>query len=158
MTGTKQIYLVVGVPASGKSWVCEQLRELYAYVRHDDFIGGNYVNEIVGEAKQSDKPVLCETPFSVSQIKDPLEAKGFNVTQVFIIESDTTLKERYLARDGKPIPAGHLTRQTTYEMRAREGHAFYGTSAAVLEYLKTRAPVPVPPRAVHRVYGPWPWE
>lgn len=151
MTPKQKIYLVVGVPCSGKSWVCEQLGELYAYVRHDDFIGGNYVNEIIGEARQSTKPVLCETPFSMSQIMEPLQSAGFDVEPVFIIEDPKTLRERYQAREGKEIPKGHLTRQETYKYRAVELGASGGTSAEVLAYLRTAAgPLVIEWR--------WPWE
>lgn len=148
MTGTKQkIYMVVGVPCAGKSWVCEQLRELYTYVRHDDFMAfppRTYVEAIKANADGGHKPVLCETPFSMSQIVDPLQAKGFDVEPVFIIEDPETLRERYQAREGKPIPAGHLTRQETYMKRA---HSFFGTSAEVLEYLTQLRP-----------RRTWPWE
>jgi hypothetical protein len=143
----KQIILVVGVPCAGKSWVCEQLDGLYSYVRHDDHIGGDYVAAIRGRTLLTTKPVLAETPFSMSQIVEPLQARGLEVKPVFIIEHPDELRARYLAREGKPIPAGHLSRQKTYEQRSKDTGAFRGNSAAVLEYLKRRAP---PEK--------WPWQ
>ena len=51
----KTVYLVVGVPASGKSWVCEQLKDKFEYVHHDGFIylkqPGAYLNAIFETAK-----------------------------------------------------------------------------------------------------------
>lgn len=139
------IYLVIGVPASGKSWVCEQLTAQFEYAPHDAYISGtsktnSYIAAIVRAHKVATKPLLIETPFSVSQIKEPLEAHGYNVVSVFIIEDDKTLEERYKARERKPIPLGHLTRQRTYKDRALTTQAFYGTSDAVLAYLKNAAP------------------
>jgi hypothetical protein len=81
-------------------------------------------------------PILIEAPFSVSQIKDPLEKHGRTVTPVFIVEERKTLAERYMRRENKPIPQGHLTRQDTYQRRAIEGGHFRGTSAQILEHLK----------------------
>lgn len=137
------VYLVVGVPSSGKSWVCEQLREKFEYVRHDDHQDGGYVDAIL--ADRGEKPVLCETPFSISQIMEPLLAAGRKVIPVFVIEEPQVLIDRYQRRqeekgtppeNQKPIPSGHLTRQKTYADRARAHSAFAGTSAQVLEHLR----------------------
>lgn len=147
------VYLVIGVPASGKSWVCEQLTAQFEYVPHDAHIGAktnnDYIAAIVRAHKVATKPLLIETPFSVSQIKEPLEAHGYIVKSVFIIEDDKTLEERYKVRERKPIPLGHLTRQRTYKDRALTTQAFYGTSDAVLAYLKNAAP---------QAKGKLPWE
>lgn len=139
-----KIYLVIGVPGSGKSWVCEQLRHLFRYVRHDDYMyiarkddpGGGYLNAIRRAAVESDKPLLIETPFSVSKLLEPLEADGHDVTPVFIIEREAVIAQRYRARDGKDIPRGHLTRLVTYAARADEYGAFKGTSTEVLAHLR----------------------
>lgn len=140
---TQPIYMVIGCPASGKSWVCEQLASVFNYVRHDDYTSASeaaYVKAIVANAKVSTKPLLIETPFSVSQIKDPLEKQGLRVVPVFIQEPHDVLKQRYLARMGTDIPAGHLTRQETYAKRATEWQSFRGTSVEVLAHLKNAAP------------------
>lgn len=138
-----KIYLLVGTPGSGKTWVASQLTDKFEWVAHDAYNGKGfayegmaYVNEIMKASRTQSKPVLAETPFSVSQIIEPLEKKGFTVEPVFIIESDHTTSTRYLRRENKPIPQGHLTRIQTYRKRAKEMNAFSGTSAQVLEYLK----------------------
>jgi hypothetical protein len=132
----KQVFMVVGCPGSGKSWVCERLTDLFHYVRHDAFLGGNYLREIDRQMAAATKPLLIETPFSVSQIKDPLEAAGIKVTPVFIQEDQAVIRNRYRLREGKPIPPGHLTRQETYRQRALAWGAFQGTSSQVLAHLK----------------------
>lgn len=135
----KQIYMVIGCPGSGKSWVCEQLTNEFHYVRHDDHLTG-YVGAITRQMQIATKPVLAETPFSISQIKNPLEASGFNVTPVFIQELPDVIRDRYRKRGSGELPDGHLTRQTTYMARALEWQSFHGTSAQVLAYLKNAAP------------------
>lgn len=145
MTAARIVYLVVGVPCAGKSWVCEQLDGLYSYVRHDDHIGGDYVAAIHGRAQLTTKPLLAETPFSMSQIVGPLEARGFDVKPVFIIEDEATLRQRYRAREHKDIPPGHLSRQKTYAKRSLDMGAYRGDAESVLAYLKRKA-------------WKWPWE
>lgn len=139
--GMKKAYMVVGCPGSGKSWVCGQLREAFHYVPHDDHRDTNkYLAAIVRASDIADKPLLIETPFSMSQILEPLQTHGFSVHCVFIQEDEGVIEGRYRAREGKQIPAGHIARQRTYAERARTMQAFAGTSGAVLSYLKNEAP------------------
>lgn len=131
-----KIYMVIGCPGSGKTWVCEQLKNKFNWVQHDEYMeNNNYVRAIVHESESTTKPLLIEAPFSISQIKEPLEAKGFDITPVFIQEHPQIIKARYFERDKKEIPKGHLTRQETYASRAKEWNAFSGTSAQVLAHL-----------------------
>lgn len=138
----KKAYMVVGCPGSGKSWVCDQLKDKFHYVHHDLYIGmadGTYVNEIMRQANLAQKPLLIEAPFSISKIKDPLEQIGFKITPVFIQEDHSLIADRYRKRENKDIPKGHLTRQETYRQRADEWKAFKGTSSQVLEHLTAEA-------------------
>lgn len=136
------IYLVVGTPGSGKTWVCKQLGDKYDHLAHDDYSDSKrYVKDAMHNVDYNainsiHKPTLIETPFSVSQVMEPIEAKGYTVIPVFIIESPDTTAKRYEEREYKPIPQGHLTRIETYRQRAKELKAFSGTSEQVLAYLK----------------------
>lgn len=138
---TQPIYLVIGCPGSGKSWVCEQLRDQYAYVRHDDYLNGGYLDAIKTIHKVTTKPLLIETPFSISQVKDPLEKAALPVVPVFIQEHHDVIRKRYRERGSGDLPAGHLARQLTYRQRAQLWQSFQGTSQQVLEYLKNAAPL-----------------
>ncbi len=129
------IYLLVGSPSSGKTWVAKQLKQKFTVLEHDAYIGKDYTKALA-DAEYGNKAVLAETPFSMSAIMDPLQKQGIIVEPIFIIETANTLKERYKAREGKEIPKGHLTRTNTYLDRARLGGHFYGTSEEVLKYLK----------------------
>lgn len=133
----KDITLLVGVPASGKSWVTHRVHDLYDVVQNDEYIGKDYIGALL-KASEGDggKPVLGECPFSISQVKDPLEAKGRRVKTVFIVEDEDVLANRYYNRSGKEIPKGHLSRQETYRQRALESGSFKGTSDEVLGYLR----------------------
>lgn len=140
----REVVIIVGVPGSGKTWVTDQLGDLYDQCLNDAHIGGNYLKALMDEsAKTSTKPVLGECPFSMSQIIDPLKAAGRKVTPVFLIENDRVLTQRYFQREQKKppgerkmIPPGHLTRQGTYAQRAKASGGFMGTSEQVLEHLK----------------------
>ena len=133
------IYLVVGTPGSGKTWVCDQLKDQFTHVPHDEYMkakGNAYIDAGMSKALMSNKPILMETPFSVSKIVEPIQAKGFQIIPVFIIEDYGTTAKRYKAREGRDIPEGHLTRIDTYRERAEELRAFSGTAEQVLAYLK----------------------
>lgn len=138
---TSRVFLVVGCPGSGKSWVCDQLKDggKFNYVHHDLYIGmagPTYVSEIKKASAKSALPILAEAPFSISQIKGPLEEDGYEVTPVFIQEDPDTITRRYQSREKKDIPKGHLTRQQTYAQRAQAWGSFKGTSEQVLKHLK----------------------
>lgn len=131
------VYLIVGCPCAGKSWVCEQLRARFEYVAHDDFIGRprERIEAIRKAAKIASKPVLTETPFSMSETILPLDDFRIKVIPVVIVETAAILTQRYQQREGRDIPAGHLSRQQTYAQRARARKYFVGTSADVLQFL-----------------------
>ncbi len=130
-----KVYLLVGAPGSGKTWVANQLRSKFEVMDHDAYIDKNYVQALY-EAASGNKPILAETPFSMSEIIDPLNRANIEVVPVFIIESEEVHTKRYNARSGKAIPKGHLTRTKTYLDRAIAGNHFYGTSEKVLKHLK----------------------
>lgn len=132
----QKIYLIVGAPGSGKTWVAKQLTDKFNFVPHDDYQDGDYVKALINAGRVSTLPVIAETPFSVSQIIDPVKKAGIVITPVFLLESPHTTKTRYEKREGKAIPQGHLTRIETYRKRAKEMGSFSGTSKEVLEYLR----------------------
>lgn len=130
-----KIFLVVGVPGSGKTWVCARAGDKFEFISHDDN-QPDYVGAILESAKTSSKPLLIEAPFSISQIMDPLVSAGHEVTPLVIIEPAVVVSDRYQARCGKAIPKGHLTRMQTYLGRAAERGWFYGSSDDILARLR----------------------
>lgn len=136
---TKTIFILAGSPGSGKSWVAGQVEDKFTYVPHDTFglkSYDEYVSAITKKAESSEKPILCDTPFSLSQLMDPLQKQGYDVRPVFIIEPIEVTRKRYEERDKKPIPQGHLTRIGTFLERAKRLQAPYGSSDHILHYLR----------------------
>lgn len=135
---TQPVYLLAGSPASGKSWVCEQLKQKFVYIPHDHYLDDftKYLQTIKESARHGIKPVLTEAPFSVSKTQEPLEVAKLKVVNVYIVEDPKILSERYEKDRKEQIPKGHLTRQNTYLERAKLQRAFVGNSNQVLEYLR----------------------
>lgn len=138
----KKIYLLIGCPGSGKTWIANQVADII-HLQPDDYLQEKdpkkaYLLDIADCARRGFMPPLAEVPFSISEIKNPLEKDGFEIECVFIQETDDTIRKRYFDREGKDILQGHLTRQKTFLKRAHEYRAFFGTSNEVLEYLKKK--------------------
>ena len=135
------VYLIVGVPASGKSWLCDQLRNRFEYVPHDETIHLKdpeaYLETIHAMSFEALKPLLIEAPFSMG-IEGELSALGYNVTPVFVIEEPSVLRHRYelRGRHEDHIIKGHLSRQDTFRKRAQLRQAFAGNSTEVLEHMR----------------------
>lgn len=136
----QRVFLVCGVPGSGKSWVCEQLKQEYEYVRHDDFIGREpnaFVSSIFNAARSSQKPILADCPFKERQVREELLDRDLRVIPVFIIESPEVVKNRYEAREKKPVSQATLTRAISIRLRATEWNALSGTSGEIFNILKS---------------------
>lgn len=141
------IWLVCGVPGSGKTWVCNQLTEHFNYVAHDannDFKNRpktespitQHKAAILKAARTSEKPVIADCPFMISILIGELKQAGADVRPVFVIEPEWLVKRRYEAREKKPIPKQHLTRVNTVKLRARTHGIFHGSSEEVLSYFR----------------------
>jgi gluconate kinase len=135
---TKKVILLVGVPCSGKSWITSQLHDEFTVMEQDDFIGQSYFNVVREALKHSQKPIITNTPFGMSELMASLEQAGAEVEPVYVIDHPDTLQARYMARNQRALPQGHLTRQLTYMDRAKDTGAFWGTSEQVLKHLRSK--------------------
>jgi gluconate kinase len=131
----QSVYLICGVPASGKSWVCRQLMDKFAYVPHDQYYN-SHVSIVSMTANLSGKPVITECPFAERETKEALEKNGIKVIPLFVIESPEVINARYQKRENKPLPKNTLTRASTILNRAVEWKAIHGTSQQILTKLK----------------------
>lgn len=136
-----KITMLVGVPGAGKTWVTSRIKDKFHVIQNDDFINHPnqkqaYIDAIVKQSASATKPVLIEAPFSISQIKEPLELLGYEIECVFIIQNEDVLARRYEARDRRGLPKGHVSRQKTYLDRAKLWGSFFGTSDEVLKHLQ----------------------
>lgn len=129
------VYLICGVPGSGKTWVCEQLREKFTYVPHDEYLK-HLRRALVEHSFISTKPLLTECPFAERELRERLEQSRLVVRPYFIVESPHVVKQRYEAREGKLAPQNILTRAVSIVDKVREWGAPSGTAQEVLALLK----------------------
>ncbi len=135
---TRPVYLVCGVPGSGKTWVCKQLTDLFHYIPHDLYYS-THVKVLVKAVREASKPVLTEVPFGERLIREELEAKGVTVIPYFVIIKPETARKQYTARENKPYPKMFFSRASTIKNRAIEWNAPHGTSPEILALLKAEA-------------------
>lgn len=132
----REIYLICGVPGSGKTWVASRLREKFDWIAHDEYLKLNYARALVLASKKPGHPIIAEAPFAERALRDELHSHGCKVNPVFIIEPPHIVKSRYEAREGKPISQANMTRAVSIKDRAKEWSAPIGTSTEILKYLQ----------------------
>lgn len=131
------VYLICGVPGSGKTWACTQLEDRYIYVPHDDYPNQAVLaEEVEAYAKTSDKPILVDCPFAEREFRGKLEGLGLKIIPIFVVENPTVCRARYEEREQRGYPKNHFTRASSISKRAAEWMAFQGSSGEVLEHLK----------------------
>ena len=135
-----KVYLVCGVPGSGKTWVCNQLTESFTYVPHDDDLKSPHRRAMLkARLYCAERIPLTDCPFAERELRLSLEAFGFIVKPYFIIEHPDICAARYFTREGKQLAKSSLTRAVTILQRAREWNAPCGTSEEILALLKSEA-------------------
>lgn len=137
----QKVYILVGSPGVGKTWVSNQLKDQYEVIEHDDFMytrNNEYVKALIQSSQSNNKSIIANTPFGLSDLIEALEHNKIEVIPIFIIEHPTILEQRYRKRENKAIPKGHITRQQTYYNRSLELNAFKGTALEALNYLKAQ--------------------
>lgn len=131
----KPVYLLIGVPASGKTWITDQLKN-FVVVKNDDYIGRDLVAAVVKAAQTSQRPVIVDCPFGESKMHADLEKAGATVKPYFIVENVGIVAKRYKARDGKRAPNSVIARAATMADKARSWSAPSGTSTEILKLLQ----------------------
>lgn len=130
----KTLFLLCGVPGSGKTWVIGQVKDKYTHISHDIFTRA----QLVFLARTSDKwPIIIDCPFAEREFRDQLLDASLNVIPIFIVEEPDIVRARYESREKKPVAANVLTRALTIQNRAIEWNAKYGTSSEILAHLKS---------------------
>ncbi len=120
----KPVYLLCGVPGSGKS-----------FMPHDDYPTDRYARAIATMAAMSEKPILAECPFRMAVLMSELERDGLTLHAYFIKEPEHLIAARYQAREGKPIPRQHLTNYRRL-LAATDRTWIVGSQKEILELLK----------------------
>lgn len=128
------LYLVCGVPGSGKTWVCKQLSDKFYYVPHDQYYK-NHALILTKVCATANKPVITECPFAERVLREDLEKSGIKVIPYFVVEEPTLIAKRYEQREGKPFPKNNFTRASSIVTRAKEWQAYFGSSESVFNTL-----------------------
>jgi gluconate kinase len=126
------VYLLCGVPGSGKTWVAQQLNN-FVWVPHDKYKVDEYHEKILDEAQKTDKPILAEAPFRISVLVDQLREAGQEVKTYYITAPQQIIRQRYESRMKKPFPKQHQTNLKRYDERKWD---FAGTSGEILDKLR----------------------
>lgn len=140
----KPVYLLCGVPGSGKTWVMNLLAGHYTCIQNDLHIGEpryKLVMKVKSSAMHSTKPVIVDCPFAEREFRNQLGEAGVDVIPLFIVETPDTVARRYKNREGKEASKSILTRANTIVERAIEWDAKFGTSEGILKYLVAEADI-----------------
>jgi len=132
----QSLYIICGVPGSGKTWVCTQLQNRFAYIKHDDYVNNRigFIQALVHALETSEIPVVTECPFKISEVTEGLTTLNIKPILYLINESEDTISNRYRTRENKIIPKQHLTNAKRYA-EDKNRWAFIGTSEEVLNKL-----------------------
>lgn len=131
----RKVYLICGVSGSGKTWVCNQLKEKFHYIPHDEHYN-NFTKVILNAALSADKDIITECPFGERIVRQDLEKYNIRVIPHFIVEPPELVAKRYQDRENKPIQKAAFTRASSILQRAQEWNAPYGKSEQILEMLQ----------------------
>ena len=133
------IYIVCGVPGSGKTWVLSHLEKVskdtssrVSFVHHDDFIGrpDAFRSEILRWHLGGDH-VVADCPLQVRGLLATISA-----IPVFVIPDPVITAAQYEYRERRAIPKQHLGRIPHMRKLASDYGAFVGDSTNVLKHLK----------------------
>lgn len=127
------VYLLVGAPASGKSWVANQLTDKFDYISYD---GNRKKTHLDLLRTTSVKPKLYDPTFKISTIIRR-HSDEFTFILVGIHEEEQTLRDRMNLRGGTwtdTVMKRNEVAKKRYEKYGVNG--FLGTSQEALEFLK----------------------
>lgn len=131
------IYLLVGVPASGKTWVCDRLKGA-KIVRNDDYKERSRYLNALKDAHEESSIVIGEAPFRAAELASSLERSNIPVKQVLVTAPLTEIEKRYKERpEGLHYRPAFRTNHARYEADP-DRFEFSGTSEQVLDWLKDK--------------------
>lgn len=131
----KTVYLLIGAPAAGKSWVAKQLIDQFTYISYDENSKKEHLTLLL--SAPVDKPIIYDPTFKISTLIR-CSSNEFNIRLIAIQEEETTLKARVMQRGGSwtgTIMKRNVEIKKRYEKYGADG--FCGTSSECLEYLRS---------------------
>ncbi len=124
------LYILVGSPCSGKTWVMTQLKDKTKVLEHDKYINKDYT-EVLTEELMVSPVVIAESPFSASLYVDTFTKLGHTVIPIYVISDDQVLATRYKERGKDAYPPRYISQNRTFKDRISKG-SLGGDSSAVL--------------------------
>lgn len=129
------IYLLIGAPSAGKSWVANQLTDKFTYVSYDGTRKKDHL-DLLREASKQTNPILYDPTFKISTIIRR-HSDEFIFKIVCIQEDEHTLKARMTQRGGEwtdTIMKRNEQVRKRYEKYGNGG--FIGNSSECFNFLK----------------------
>lgn len=128
----KKIIVVAGASGSGKSWVCDRLKNTVSYMPYDKVDKKN-IRSIMWNS-QSELIIYDPTTHVSSFIKRNSDL--FEIELVVIQEKQEVIESRLIARGGKLTES--VKRRIARMKKLSEKSIFTGTSEEVLRYLRNK--------------------
>lgn len=94
-----RLFILIGAPGVGKTWLCERLSNHFHVVSSDRF--KNKLDDAVEEALKQDKPVLVDIPFRIKAFIERWRAAVPDAYVVALVEDEDVHRQRIESRGGK---------------------------------------------------------
>ena len=131
------IYLLIGAPSAGKSWVAKQLLDKCTYISYDDNRKKTHLDLL---RIPSTKPILFDPCFKISTIIRR-HSDEFNFVIVCIYEDEATLRARIASRNGKWTDTILKRNEQVKKRFEKYGNGgFLGSSQECLTFLSNITP------------------
>lgn len=128
----QDLFLIAGCPASGKSWVCNQLKDRLNYISYD---GTNKYYHTYELLKNNSKPLLYDPTIKISTFTKRC-GHLFNIRLIVIVEDESVIEDRMLSRGGKVTDTikKRIKRMSNLSKKCE----YSGTSLEVFNYLSQK--------------------
>jgi hypothetical protein len=128
------IYLLIGAPCSGKTWIIDQVKHFVRCVEHD--LSPDNLDDYIWRVQYVSYSgvVVADIPFKGEEFAAQLSKLGLDVHKLYVLVRDGDLKQRYFKRTGK-LPHQYILNTNKSIMEHFQEGEFAGDSTRVLEYL-----------------------
>lgn len=128
------VYLLIGAPSAGKSWVANQLLDKFQYISYDDISKKYHLDKL---REPSSKLKIYDPTFKISTIIRR-HSNEFNFVIVSIYEAEEVLRERIRMRGGEWTETITKRNDVANKRFTKYGaNGFMGTSDEVLNFLRS---------------------
>jgi len=135
-SGDKKVEIIViaGITGSGKSWICNQLRDKFNYIPYDGIPKEQHLLKILEKSRENNKPVLYD-PFRKGSSFYKRYKDFYDVKFLVIVETAEVIWERLKSR-GSKMTLEEVQELVIKNNRNLKHSTFSGTSIEILNYLR----------------------